>query len=187
VTGRVRCFLAVDVPSPTIEGLPGRSADTPAHFTLAFLGEVTRDALDRLTPALAVAVGRHRPFPLTLGGLGTFPRPDRPRILWVGVTEGRDELQALAASVHAVVRSVGLSLEDRPFVPHLTVRRLHLPRDGALARELLTTEAGRTYGRTIVEEVRLKSSDLRPGGAVHHVEARFPLAARGPESPPGAP
>lgn len=56
------------------------------------------------------------PFRLALAGAGTF---GGGRVLWVGVGEGAEPLSALAGQVAAACGVV----EDRPYRPHLTVRR----------------------------------------------------------------
>src|SRR5947209_714090 len=105
---RVRTFLAID-PSKPIRDRIVALQNTLArggtevkwvepdnlHVTLLFLGEV--DMLE--VPALCQAVGdttqRHPAFPMTVETAGCFPNPRRPRILWVGVGEGAQEVVAL--------------------------------------------------------------------------------------------
>src|SRR5262245_36648613 len=61
------------------------------HLTIRFIGEVddgkasmVRQALEK---PLAIA-----PFTLTLCGAGTLPRSGTPRVVWLGVTEGQEQL-----------------------------------------------------------------------------------------------
>src|SRR5437868_2774277 len=55
------------------------------HFTLAFLGE-------QPGPDEALAAGEAlregAPFEVALSGAGAFPNTARPRVLWLGVTDG---------------------------------------------------------------------------------------------------
>ena len=96
-------------------------------------------------------------------------------------------MEALAADVDSGLATLGIAREGRPFVPHVTVLRVRSPRDVARARQLLDWEPVASLGDTWVREVLLKSSDLRPGGAVHRVVGRWALApvGEGAEPPRG--
>ncbi|MEV6600288.1 RNA 2',3'-cyclic phosphodiesterase [Actinoplanes sp. NPDC051346] len=100
------------------------------HVTLAFLGEVSEECRPGLEDALGgVSVPRGRE--LRLRGGGGF----NGRVTWAGVD---GELGDLSADVRAAARSVGLSPDDRPYTPHLTVAYAH---DDAL-RQTLESYAG---------------------------------------------
>src|SRR5262245_56157041 len=62
------------------------------HATLLFLGEV--DALEVVDICRAVRSVAESTAHFTLGaaGVGAFPNLRRPRTLWVGIEEGREEL-----------------------------------------------------------------------------------------------
>ncbi|HHU81915.1 MAG TPA: RNA 2',3'-cyclic phosphodiesterase [Firmicutes bacterium] len=97
------------------------------HFTLKFLGEQDPDFLTALTPYLRRVAATTSSFPLNLAGGGTFPPRRPPRVLWLGVDEGRSELTALAGRLEAVVQEVSagkLAPEKRGFKPHLTIGRV---------------------------------------------------------------
>ena len=93
------------------------------HLTLHFLGDLddAQQAAIRsqLNDPVAVA-----PFDLTLGELGTFPPSGPPRILWIAVHDGRQQLIAIHQELAVRVRAAGLQVEDRPFSPHLTLGRV---------------------------------------------------------------
>jgi 2'-5' RNA ligase len=104
---------------------------TPAgnlHLTVRFIGNVDR----RLVEAIADRLGaRSLPaFDLELGDLGTFGRGRHVRVVWQGLRDGAEALEALAAQVEAECATAGLVAEKRPFQAHLTLARAR-PRDGA--------------------------------------------------------
>lgn len=109
--------------------LPGRS--TPVenwHFTLRFIGETDPVSVDRLLGGLDES-DLGGPFTLTLGSLGAFPRPSRATVVWVGVDRGALEFSNLAVELDLVADRVGLGIEERPFVPHLSLARIRPPED----------------------------------------------------------
>lgn len=100
------------------------------HLTLAFLGEVEEDRL----PA-AFAALEETPMPpveLVFDTLGCFeggiwylaPRPCPP------LTEGQDRLAR-------ALRDRGLALADRPYIPHLTLGRKIILREGYTPPKIL--------------------------------------------------
>jgi 2'-5' RNA ligase len=100
------------------------------HLTLVFLGEVEEGRVAALSTALTAAFGAHPPPTLQIVGAGTFPPPSRrgrpPRVAWIGVScaTGVEALRALHRDVSAAVQgAVDVTLDDRPYAPHLTLAR----------------------------------------------------------------
>lgn len=151
------------------------------HLTLKFLGGVEAARLDAIGAALMRAVGGGGPFEVALRGLGGFPSPTRPRVLWVGVEQGAAAMAALAGRVDASLAHLGFEPESRPFSAHVTLGRVRTPqRDRRLAEAL---GAGGAFGRQRVEHVSLMRSDLSPRGARYTELAAVPLTLE-PASPP---
>lgn len=158
------------------------------HFTLRFLGDRTADQLREVTGALEAVAATCAPFWLTLGGLGAFPSLDRPRILWVGATEGASAIRALHHLVEGALASCGFDREVRPWHPHLTIGRVfdqrRWNREAAPAlREAVRAAAGQPLGILPVRAISLMRSDLSPRGARYRELAQVPL---GGGAPPGA-
>lgn len=94
------------------------------HLTLRFLGPAPEPLLPPTIDAVeAVAADAAGPISIELSGTGTFPSGRRPRTLWIGVSDGVDELAALAAQTESALVGVGWPPDDRPFRPHLTLAR----------------------------------------------------------------
>jgi RNA 2',3'-cyclic 3'-phosphodiesterase len=166
----VRAFVAVETGTS-----PATTA--PEHLTLRFLGDTDPADLDRIAAALAAAFRDRPAFEFTLAGIGAFPSPRRPRVVWIGVTDGADELRALAARLADALASVGVPPEPEPFVPHVTLFRVRSPRDLDRARALLDGHAPAPPARTVrVSTVVLKESVLGRDGPHHRTVRAFPLA-----------
>ncbi len=173
-----RLFVAVPLPPVTVPGLGTVSGGGGAlpHITLKFLGEVAAGRVAPLAPALERALRGAGSFGLSLRGLGAFPNEERPRVLYVNVEQGREELSSLARRVEEGLAGLGFPPEPRPFVAHLTVKRLRPGRSVEEARELLERHRGTRLLATWISRVELVESLLQPGGAVHTPLAAFPLA-----------
>jgi RNA 2',3'-cyclic 3'-phosphodiesterase len=169
----MRAFLGVDT-GAFADGGPDPS---PPHVTLRFLGEVDPDGIERVIAAMPAAVGPIAPFDLGLGGVGAFPSAAAPRVVWLSVREGGEEVRRLAAGVSEALSRIGWPPEPGEFVPHVTLFRVRSPRDRRRALDLLE---GRTAPPTApvvrVRAVALKESRLGAHGAEHHVLREFALA-----------
>lgn len=99
------------------------------HFTLAFLGAIHQGDLDRVKHCCGLAAGQHEPFTIGLGALGIFPGHGKGRVLWLGLSQGKEEMMSLQQDLAAALLDNGFILEARPFVPHLTLARATLHHD----------------------------------------------------------
>ncbi len=171
----MRAFVAVDLPTIVVDGIPSGSDAQPSHVTLEFLGDVPEARAGEIAAALADAAADVPPFDVAVSGVGAFPSTVNPRVVYVGVSVGGASLVALARAVGEALRPLGFAPELRPFVPHVTLLRVRSPSHLRRALTLLThpPDVPPAVGR--VTEVLLKASRLDPSGAVHHVIARFPL------------
>lgn len=121
-----------------------------------------------------------RPFTLAFGGLGVLPHPRKPRVLYVGVREGKDHVVALQRLVAARLGECGIELERRAFRPHLTLARWREP-DASSAGLLLASGGRERLAEQEVAGLTLYESRLSPGGATHVAVAmgRFAREPRG--------
>lgn len=89
------------------------------HLTLAFLGDCEEGLLTCLDEVGAALRGQ--PFELIFDRLGHF---QRARVLWLGVSQPPRELLELQAHLAGLLASrCGVPRDERPFAPHLTLRR----------------------------------------------------------------
>jgi 2'-5' RNA ligase len=153
------------------ESLPGKLVPPDNwHFTLRFLGSTTDDARDQIVERLQRA-RCGAPFEIRFSELGAFPRPNRARILWLGVDEGSDRMIQLAAIAEAAARGAGFPAETKSFTPHLTLSRIDPPTS-------VTTLLGskpRFGARMPVDSVILYRSRLGAGPARYEEVLRIRL------------
>ena len=135
------------------------------HVTLKFLGKVKPDQLSAIEQALKSAATATKPFRLTCGEIGAFPRVDRPRVIWASITPGQSLLR-LQQKVEQSLTALGLAAESRSFRPHLTLwRSKSLPRTAGWNDYLRNRGYGLKLGRFQVDRLYLFESCLAPGGS----------------------
>lgn len=147
------------------------------HLTLFFLGPaVERERLLPVAEALRAVAQATAPFEVAARGVGVFPNPARPRVIWVGLDgEG---LVALAARVARAVERCGFAPERRAYLPHLTIGRVRsLKSPGRLGRAL-GEAADASFGVSRIERVTLYRSELGPRSSTYHQLAAFLFGGR---------
>jgi len=178
----MRTFVAVEVPESvrrsihdfiTIEAkseLPVKwVAFDNLHITLKFVGEIDEKKKVDIVPAIDDVCRKQGRFRVRLGGLGCFPAPRNPRILWVGVKDGDAVLCHIAAELEKELREFGFE-EEKRFHSHLTIGRVKKPCrvDGILEKDI-NTDAFEVSSITLFE------STLRPDGPKYDALDRFTL------------
>jgi RNA 2',3'-cyclic 3'-phosphodiesterase len=94
----------------------------PFHLTLAFLGEIPNLDLNAIGQIAAESARPIEPFELEVKGLGAFPSPSRPRVIWAGVTAPNlNPLFDLQGSLASSLERIGHPPDDRRFNPHVTL------------------------------------------------------------------
>jgi 2'-5' RNA ligase len=135
------------------------------HLTIRFIGEVDDGMASLVRQALEtpLAVG---PFGVTVCGVGTFPKSGTPRVVWLGVTDGRNELLAIEREVTSRLISVGIPEENRAYSPHLTLARVRDPAGLKTAR-LVDGLTERRIGTSDIDTITLFQSKLSPKGPTY--------------------
>ncbi len=175
-----RLFVAIDPAAPVRDalarlchGVPGAKWVAPEqfHLTLRFIGEVEAGLLDEIAEALGDVEAPA--FRLALDGVGHFPPRGAPRVLWAGVNDGTAPGR-LHDRIEARLRQLGVAPDRRGFAPHVTLARL---KQAPLARvrDYLALHGAFATQDFPVTEFHLYSSHLGAAGAVHRVEASYPL------------
>ena len=177
---KIRAFIAIDIEEPSVvqklvwlrdlfvqTGAPMKPVeDQNLHITLRFLGEIPSTLIEDIH-ANVLSRLRFKKFSIKLAGVGAFPSTLRPRVIWVGVREGSDVLQALYKEIESGLRKLGFRPEREEFVPHITLARIKGSRNIDKVVKLLQEYSDFEIGEIVVEAVRLKQSILTPRGPIY--------------------
>ncbi len=173
----VRAFLAIPLPRQFQESIRLIQTDLQArvaearwtrpenlHLTLHFFAKIEQETLEKLKVSVLSVMGCQRPFQVEVKGLGAFPNPHRPRVIWLGL-EPRGQLEQLHSATGQCLHQAGLTTDSRTFSPHLTIGRL---RGGKLdLSKLFSSRQQKTIEPLNVDRLILYESRLRPEGAQH--------------------
>jgi len=189
----IRTFIAIPLPRPLLGKLadlqrqlerqvPHRSVrwvrPESIHLTLKFLGDTLVERLPEIKRALAT-VARHAPAcTFAVEGVGCFPNPRRPRVVWVGVQEPTGRLAALQDAIEEVLTPFGYEPEGRGFTPHLTLGRVHRKAPRSDVAQVGAVVAGIEVGllaEVPADRFALIRSVLKPSGAEYTTLEEFVL------------
>lgn len=183
-----RLFLAIDLPGEIktsirgavqeLEGIGARVVWTRLenlHLTLKFLGNTSVEQLDKVKSLLDDVAEQSPSFKVTLKGLGGFPNEKKPRIVWMGVDQGENELKRLFYLMEQAVVPIGFKEEKNEFLPHLTLGRIKLPKTNKELEQKIVQERERSFGEWQVNSFKLFESLLTREGPVYQVLDEFKL------------
>jgi len=176
----IRSFLAIELPRTILKKIEEVQGDLrlsradvrwvnpeKIHLTLKFFGNIDESRIDPIVKSIEGPVQNISPFTLSVRGMGAFPHFKNPRVIWVGLVDGKGVLVSFQKEVEKELGKIGFEPEDRAFHPHLTLGRVksNRGRDELVGRMEKFREE--EFGDFQVERVVLFKSDLRPSGPIH--------------------
>jgi 2'-5' RNA ligase len=176
---KIRCFIALELSdeirselSRMIDILKRSDADVKwmkpgsIHLTLKFLGYVDEEKIPVISGRLKDIASGAKPFDVTLGGIGVFPKWEYVKVLWVGLDDRADRVKELAGRTEDIMSSEGFEREERAFSPHLTLGRVRTAKRKKELKELADSIKVNPSSSRISKVVLFKS-ELTPHGAIY--------------------
>jgi len=121
----IRSFIAFDIDSESVLRritevqvmLTKTGADVKLvepkniHMTLRFLGNITSGTVEKIFEEMKKV--QFVPFDVRLHGVGAFPNPRYPRVVWAGITQGADQLRSIFEQLEPKLLRLGFAPEPR--------------------------------------------------------------------------
>jgi len=175
----IRSFIAIDIEDPVlaekIEQVKNTILSSKAdlkpvereniHITLRFLGNIPLSLVDEIYKIMQGL--EFKPFNIHIKGLGAFPRINRPRVIWIGIEEGAEELKRIQKQLESGLRKIGIRPEKEEFIPHITIARVRSGRNRDRLVKILVELSDVDIGFMTVNSIRLKQSILTPKGPIY--------------------
>jgi 2'-5' RNA ligase len=187
----IRSFLAIELPKPIlgkIEEVQGDLRSTRAdvrwvnpekiHLTLKFFGNIEESRIEPIFKSIEEPIRNTLPFSLEVRGVGAFPHLRNPRVIWMGLVDGREVLVSFQKQIETQLEKIGFQLEDRPFHPHLTLGRMKSSRGKEELVGRIERHKEEEFGDFQVERVILFKSDLKPLGPIYTLLKEIKLGGR---------
>ena len=142
------------------------------HLTLKFLGEVDGNKIPSIVQAMRESA--RGSFEAQGGAGGFFTLKGAPRVIWIGLRQGREGCAAYFEKLDGELAKAGFLAESKPFSPHLTVARVKAAvRSDDWSGLLLDLK--RDWPAFTVSHVVLWQSILKPSGPEYRRVAEVEL------------
>ena len=187
----IRSFLAIELPKPIlrkIEEVQGDLRSTRAdvrwvnpekiHLTLKFFGNIEESKIEPIFKSIEEPIRNTLPFSLEVRGVGAFPHLRNPRVIWMGLVDGREVLVSFQKQIETQLEKIGFQPEDRPFHPHLTLGRMKSSRGKEELVGRMERHKEEEFGDFQVERVILFKSDLKPSGPIYALLKEIKLGSQ---------
>lgn len=185
---KVRSFIAVNLNPEIKEYLTSLQANLNVpetrikwveknnlHLTMKFLGYISLEQTELIKSILKEITSRYSPFIIKLSSnIGIFPTYKMPRIIWVGIKEGINELKELYNSIENNLFNKGFPREDKDFSGHITIGRVKSIKNKANFIQILKIVKINNLSQE-VSSIDLMESKLTPSGPIYNITAKFPL------------
>lgn len=119
---RLRVGEYIDGLKPSIDGVKWEERDK-LHVTLKFLGEAGDPAAAKVSDTLENLCLKYSPFHMNITRFGGFPNLEKPRVIFVGLSPN-EGLSSLKSDIESELEALGFKIENRRFIPHITVGRV---------------------------------------------------------------
>jgi RNA 2',3'-cyclic 3'-phosphodiesterase len=144
------------------------------HLTLVFLGNTDEHRIPDIERILKSVCNRTQNFEISLKGFGVFKNISDPRVAWAGLYHS-DKLATLQGLIAGALSEAGISIQDKPFVPHVTIGRIKGIKDQDRFKMTMLKYHITDIQRVQVKEVILFESILKEEGAVYKQVSAFSL------------
>lgn len=183
----IRTFIAIEIPDE-IKGKIARfqkqvAADEKSirwvnvkniHITLKFIGEIPESLVEKIVISIFEKPPQINTFEIGLKGTGAFPNLRRPRVVWVGITSGNEQLTKLVTYLEAQLTILGIPKENRKFKSHVTIGRIK-NNQKLKNPEIFDNPDALDAGEFQAQKIVLMKSELKPSGAEYSVLAEQSL------------
>jgi len=176
----IRSFLAIEIPRTILkkieevqDDLKSSRADVrwvnpeKIHLTLKFFGNIDESRIDPIVKSIERPTQTISPFSLKVRGVGAFPHLKNPRVIWMGLVDGKEVLVSFQKQLEKELEKIGFEPEERAFHPHLTLGRMKSSKGREELAGRMERHKEEEFGNFQVERVVLFKSDLKPTGPIY--------------------
>ena len=136
------------------------------HLTMKFLGETDKSIIEAISTTVKKVASKHSSVKCTIDKIGGFPNLRRPKVIWAGIEDNIDRLEAIVSDIENEMAGLGFEKENRKFKSHLTLGRV---KDNRNLYELTKyLESYQLQPKEILfDKIVLFKSTLTPDGPIY--------------------
>lgn len=134
------------------------------HFTLKFFGDINNSMVNEIIGIMEKV--QVKPFNAVIDKSGAFPKIQYPRVIWVGISEGAEEMKQLFNQLEPNFIKLGFK-KDREFTPHTTIGRVRSGKNKPQLIKKMMEYKDFNFGNMEVQSFQLKKSVLTNKGPIY--------------------
>ena len=139
------------------------------HLTLRFLGDIKDDKVSELAFVLDRLKFEFETIKFTAGGVGFFPNPKYPNVVFIALEEHGSSSKQLIEFIDRIILNFGVR-PDKRFIPHITLGRFSRTKRTKIEKQIdITVEPMEIE----FDSFYLMKSNLTPSGSVYEVINEF--------------
>jgi len=138
------------------------------HLTLRFLGQISDEQLEEIKKIVEETAKKIKQFSMDLGVIAAFPDVSNPRIVWVGINYGFNQLNEINAELEDKLEIINFAVGEKYFHPHLTIARIK-SLDGDNTLDEITQKLRPKQLPEAVDKLIIFQSEITSKGA-HYTE-----------------
>jgi 2'-5' RNA ligase len=167
--GAVKEFLR-----PVYENLAGYSSLLKVvptdnyHITLKFLGNMEENRANSIIKSFNELEVDLPKVPVTIKGLGAFPRVKNASVIWIGIEGDSAALSGINVRIEEYCAGLGFEKDERKFRPHLTIARVRKgKRPDSKIEEYIEENRDTEFIQTVFNRIVLFESVLKEKGPLY--------------------
>ena len=106
-------------------------------------------------------------FEIELNKLGVFPNLEHPKVIWVGIAKGVNEIKNLATAVENALSRFGFPKERREFAGHATIGRVRSLKNHELLVQAIKNFTFKESLKQTVNKIVFFKSTLSSQGSIY--------------------
>ncbi|MFC1621230.1 RNA 2',3'-cyclic phosphodiesterase [Candidatus Omnitrophota bacterium] len=176
----IRAFIAVEIDqsskqkiSKLISFFKQANADVKwvnenqMHLTLKFLGNIKETRVQEISDTLESIANDTSVFNIHLSKIGAFPNIHKPRVIWIGIDKGAENLKNLAAQIENKLEKTDFTKEKREYKAHLTLGRVKSLKNISRLTKLISKTNFKSESEIQIQKLTLFQSTLTSKGAIY--------------------
>lgn len=136
------------------------------HITLKFLGETDLNYIDDIKSVIFNITNQCSYGKILIANFGVFPKPNRPRVLWLGV-KNYNFLKIITDNLNKKLENFGFQPEKRKFQPHLTIARTKFIKNTQIIKDAINKYNNHIFQESTVNKIIFYESKLTSKGAIY--------------------
>lgn len=137
------------------------------HLTLRFLGNIDSSQIVDIKKVLNNLSTQTQSFQMNLSKIGAFPNLNYPKVIWVGVEEGKNQLIEINENLESRLEKNGFSRENRSFHPHITLGRVKSQKNRDRLKFQIQSINFLSKNKMIAQKITFFKSILAPEGSIY--------------------